>query len=286
MSAMQGAMNTAAGPALIAPRGRVARVVHGGAVHDATPAAEGHVRLDDGRVLAENEVQWLPPFEVRTIFALALNYGDHAAELAAKSSAEQAGFLQAQRAEPIVFLKAANTLVGHLGLTRRPADGEFMHYECELTVVIGREGRRIPRARALDHVAGYTVANDYAIRNFLEPYYRPNLRVKSRDGCTAIGPWLVPCDEVPDPMALRLTTHVNGRLVQEGSTRDMIHDVASLIEYLSSFMTLSPGDVIMTGTPKGSVDVQAGDEVVCEVEGVGRLHNRLVADWAPAVRGA
>jgi 5-oxopent-3-ene-1,2,5-tricarboxylate decarboxylase/2-hydroxyhepta-2,4-diene-1,7-dioate isomerase len=230
-------------------------------------------------------VQWLPPFEVRTIFALALNYGDHAAELAAKSSADQAGFLQAQRSEPIVFLKAANTLVGHRGLTRRPADADFMHYECELSVVIGRAGKRIARAHAIDHVAGYTVGNDYAIRNFLEPYYRPNLRVKSRDACTALGPWLVSRDEVPDPMALGLSTRVNGALVQEGNTRDMIHDVASLIEDLSAFMTLSPGDVILTGTPKGSVDVKAGDEVVCEVEGVGRLVNRLVDDWTPAAGG-
>jgi 5-oxopent-3-ene-1,2,5-tricarboxylate decarboxylase/2-hydroxyhepta-2,4-diene-1,7-dioate isomerase len=260
-------------------------VVHGGALHGTTAAPDGRVRLADGRVLDEAEVQWLPPFEVRTIFALALNYGDHAAELAAKSSADQAGFLQAQRSEPIVFLKAANTLVGHRGLTRRPADADFMHYECELSVVIGRAGKRIKRAQAIDHVAGYTVANDYAIRNFLEPYYRPNLRVKSRDGCTALGPWLVSRDEVPDPMTLGLSTRVNGALVQEGNTRDMIHDVASLIEYLSAFMTLGPGDVILTGTPKGSVDVKAGDEVVCEVEGVGRLVNRLVDDWTPAPGG-
>ena len=264
---------------------RTGRVVHGGALHAATAAPDGRVRLADGRVLDEGDVQWLPPFEVRTIFALALNYGDHAAELAAKSSADQAGFLQAQRSEPIVFLKAANTLVGHRGLTRRPADANFMHYECELSVVIGRAGKRISRARAIDHVAGYTVGNDYAIRNFLEPYYRPNLRVKSRDACTALGPWLVSRDEVPDPMALGLSTRVNGALVQEGNTRDMIHDVASLIEYLSAFMTLSPGDVILTGTPKGSVDVKAGDEVVCEIERVGRLVNRLVPDWTPAPGG-
>lgn len=265
---------------------RTARVVWGGAVHEATPApgaADGaeRLRLADGRVVAESEVRWLAPFEPRTIFALALNYADHAQELAAKSSAEQGRFLQAQRGEPVVFLKGANSVVGHRGLTRRPADGEFMHYECELAVVIGREGRRIPRARALDHVAGYCVANDYAIRNFLEPYYRPNLRVKSRDGGTALGPWLVSPDEVGDPMALALRTEVNGRVVQEGRTADMIHDVASLIEFLSGFMTLSPGDVILTGTPKGSVDVQPGDAVLCEVERVGRLLNTLVADWPP-----
>lgn len=258
---------------------RTGRVAYGGAIHECTPHGSDALRLADGRVLEEKKVVWLPPFEARTIFALALNYADHAAELAAKSSAEQAGFLQAQRSEPIVFLKGANTLLGHRGLTCRPAGAEFMHYECELAVVIGREGKGISRQRAIDHVAGYTVANDYAIRNFLEPYYRPNLRVKSRDGCTALGPWMVSRDEVADPMNLRLTTHVNGKLVQEGNTRDMIHDVAALIEYLSGFMTLSPGDVILTGTPKGSVDVQPGDEVICEVESVGRLRNSLVPDW-------
>jgi 5-oxopent-3-ene-1,2,5-tricarboxylate decarboxylase/2-hydroxyhepta-2,4-diene-1,7-dioate isomerase len=269
-----------------------ARVFFGGAVHEATEAAgsattsagPASLRLADGRVVDERQVMWLAPFEPRTIFALALNYADQAQELAAKSSAEQGSFLQAQRSEPVVFLKGANSVVGHRGLTRRPADGEFMHYECELAVVIGREGKRIARSRALDFVRGYTVANDYAIRNFLEPYYRPNLRVKSRDGGTALGPWLVDRDDIDDPMNLALRTEVNGRVVQEGRTGDMVHDVASLIEFLSSFMTLSPGDVILTGTPKGSVDVQPGDEVVCEVEGVGRLLNTLVADW-PAVTG-
>jgi 5-oxopent-3-ene-1,2,5-tricarboxylate decarboxylase/2-hydroxyhepta-2,4-diene-1,7-dioate isomerase len=257
------------------------RVAHAGAMHDTTEF-QGRVRLADGRLLDEAGVIWLPPFEARTIFALALNYAEHAAELEAKSSADQRAFLQAQKSEPVVFLKGANSLIGHWGLTRRPAGADFMHYECELAVVIGREGKRIARARAIDHIAGYTVANDYAIRNFLEPYYRPNLRVKSRDGCTALGPWLVDRDDVPEPMNLALTTHVNGRLVQQGNTRDMVHDVASLIEFLSGLMTLSPGDVILTGTPKGSVDVQPGDEVVCEVEGVGRLVNTLIADWEPA----
>ncbi len=266
---------------------KTARVFFGGAVHEATEAVsadagspELQLRLADGRVVPESAVMWLSPFEPRTLFALALNYADHAQELAAKSSVEQGGFLQAQRSEPIIFLKGANSVVGHRGKTRRPADGEFMHYECELAVVIGREGKHIARAQALDYVAGYTVANDYAIRNFLEPYYRPNLRVKSRDGGTALGPWLVARGGIADPMKLKLRTGVNGRVVQEGYTGDMIHDVASLIEHLSSYLTLSPGDVILTGTPKGSVDVQPGDEVVCEIEGVGRLVNTLAPDWS------
>lgn len=260
---------------------RQGRVCYGRAVHSCTPTSDGKVKLADGRVLLETDVQWLAPFEARTIFTLALNYADHATELAAKSSADQATFLTAQKSEPIVFLKCANSIVGHRSLTRRPKEAEFMHYECELAVVIGREGRNIRRSEALKYVHGYTVANDYAIRNFLEPYYRPNLRVKSRDGGTVLGPWLVPAAEIADPMNLKLTTHVGGRLVQEGNTSDMIHDVPSLIEYLSEIMTLSPGDVILTGTPKGSVDVPVGEAVVCEVEHVGKLVNTLVADWKP-----
>ncbi|MEO7338346.1 MAG: fumarylacetoacetate hydrolase family protein [Caldimonas sp.] len=253
-----------------------ARVAFGGAVHDATEV-DGRIRLADGRVVDDADVVWLSPFVPRTIFALALNYADHAAELASKSPKEPGVFLKAQ-AEPIVFLKGANSVIGHRGWTRRPADANFMHYECELSVVIGRGGRRIPRERAYEHVAGYTVGNDYAIRNFLEGYYRPNLRVKSRDTCTVLGPWLVDAADVPDPMNLRLTTHVNGRCTQDGNTRDMITDVPGLIEWLSEIMTLGPGDVIMTGTPVGSVDVQPGDEVVTEIEGIGRLVNTIIGD--------
>ena len=256
-----------------------ARVFFGGAVHEATEAAgsattsagQASLRLADGRVVDEQQVMWLAPFEPRTIFALALNYADHAQELAAKSSAEQGTFLQAQRSEPVVFLKGANSVVGHRGLTRRPADGEFMHYECELAVVIGREGKRIARSRALDFVRGYTVANDYAIRNFLEPYYRPNLRVKSRDRCTPLGPWLVDAADVPDPMALDLSTTVNGTTVQRGNTRDMVFDIPALIAYLSSFMTLSAGDVILTGTPEGVGPIARGDTLDACIQGIGAM---------------
>ncbi|WP_174951993.1 fumarylacetoacetate hydrolase family protein, partial [Enterobacter hormaechei] len=152
----------------------------------------------------------------------------------------------------------------------RPAGVAFMHYECELVVVIGKTARDVPREHAYEYVAGYSVANDYAIRDYLENYYRPNLRVKSRDTGTPIGPWLVDRDDVPDPMNLALRTTVNGRVTQEGSTRDMIFDVPALIAWFSSFMTLSPGDMILTGTPEGLADTRPGDEVITEIEGIGR----------------
>jgi 5-oxopent-3-ene-1,2,5-tricarboxylate decarboxylase/2-hydroxyhepta-2,4-diene-1,7-dioate isomerase len=245
-----------------------ARVAYAGAVHDAAEI-DGRLRLADGRFVREDDVVWLPPATPRTIFALGLNYADHAKELAFKAPDE-----------PLVFMKGPNALIGHRGRTRRPADAAYMHYECELAVVLGRPARRVKRADAYDYVAGYTVANDYAIRDYLENYYRPNLRVKNRDGCTPLGPWLVDAADVPDPMNLRLQTSVNGKVTQQGRTSDMIFDIPILIEYLSGFMTLAAGDVILTGTPEGLVDVKPGDEVVTEIEGIGRLVNTMVGDDA------
>ena len=145
-------------------------------------------------------------------------------------------------------------------------------------MVIGRTAKRVKREDAMQYVAGYTVANDYAIRDYLENYYRPNLRVKNRDGGTVLGPWLVDAADVPDPHALSLRTLVNGVVTQQGNTADLISDIPALIEYLSGFMTLNPGDVILTGTPDGVVNVNVGDEVVTEIDGIGRLVNTLVDD--------
>ncbi|MBK9363671.1 MAG: fumarylacetoacetate hydrolase family protein [Rubrivivax sp.] len=247
---------------------RTARVAHAGAIHEARPHAQG-LQLPDGRALAEDQVVWLPPVaEPGTIIALGLNYADHVKELSKELT-------QTTRDEPLVFLKGPGSLIGHRGLTRRPADASFMHYECELAVVIGRTARRVRAADALGHVAGYTVCNDYAVRDYLENWYRPNLRVKNRDGGTVLGPWLVSADEVPDPQALALRTTVNGRVVQQGTTANMIHSVAALIEYLSDFMTLEAGDIILTGTPEGTVNCNAGDQIACEIDGIGRLVNTL-----------
>ena len=251
---------------------RTARVAFGGAIHEAVEHTEG-VQLTDGRVLPETEVVWLPPFEVGTIIALGINYADHAKELAKELT-------MSAKDEPLAFLKAPNSLIGHRGSTRRPIDATFMHYECELAVIIGKTAKNVARGDAMGVVAGYTVANDYAIRDYLENWYRPNLRVKNRDGCTVLGPWFVPAAVVADPHALDLRTFVNGKITQSGNTRDLINDVPALIEYLSSFMTLSPGDVILTGTPEGVVNVNPGDEVITEIDGIGRLVNTIVGDDA------
>jgi len=255
---------------------KTARVAYSGAIYSATPLHgddTAQLRLADGRTVAEADVVWLPPFEVGSIIALGLNYADHVKELAKELTVTS-------QDEPLVFLKGPGSLVGHQGQTRRPAGVAFMHYECELAVVIGRPAKGVRAADAMAHVAGYTVCNDYAVRDYLENWYRPNLRVKNRDGGTVLGPWFVPAADVPDPHALALRTRVNGRVTQQGSTAQMIHRIPALIEYLSSFMTLQPGDVLLTGTPDGVVNVNEGDEVVCEIDGVGRLVNHIVGDTA------
>jgi len=246
-----------------------ARVMVNGMVLNATET-DGQVLLEDGRRLWQDQVTWLPPLATvdrpRTILALGLNYADHAKELAFKAPDE-----------PLVFLKGERSLNGHRETTLRPAGVQFMHYECELAVVMGRKAKKVKRGDAYDYVAGYTVANDYAIRDYLENWYRPNLRVKNRDGATPLGPWLVDAKDIADPMALALRTTVNGKVTQEGNTKDMIFDVPYLIEYFSSFMTLNPGDLILTGTPDGVVDCQPGDVVVTEIEGIGALMNTIAS---------
>ena len=242
-----------------------ARVILNGEVHDATER-DGQLLLADGRAAAFDAVTWLPPLaptpRPRTILALGLNYADHAKELEFKAPEE-----------PLVFVKGEGTLIGHRQVTRRPAGVQFMHYECELAIVVGRTARRVRRDDAYDFIGGYTVANDYAIRDYLENWYRPNLRVKNRDTCTPIGPWLVDAADVPDPMNLALSTTVNGQVTQRGSTQDMIFDAPFLIEYFSAFMTLQPGDLILTGTPDGVVECRHGDVVVTEIERIGALTN-------------
>jgi 5-oxopent-3-ene-1,2,5-tricarboxylate decarboxylase/2-hydroxyhepta-2,4-diene-1,7-dioate isomerase len=244
-----------------------ARVVHEGVAQHAVER-DGQLLLDTGRLVPFDAVTWLPPVapgdRPRTILALGLNYADHAKELAFKAPEE-----------PLAFLKGPNTLIGHKGVTRLPAGVEQMHYECELTVIIDRPARRVQRDDAYDFVGGYTVANDYAVRDYLENWYRPNLRVKNRDGATPIGPWFVDAGDIANPMALALSTTVNGKVTQSGNTKDMIFDVPFLIEYFSSFMTLRPGDLILTGTPDGVVDCRPGDVVVTEIEGVGALMNTI-----------
>jgi 5-oxopent-3-ene-1,2,5-tricarboxylate decarboxylase/2-hydroxyhepta-2,4-diene-1,7-dioate isomerase len=203
------------------------------------------------------------------VIGIALNYRDHAAELAL-----------AEPEAPALFLKPPQTLIGHLGRIRYPRGAEYMHYEAELAVVIGREARAVDEADALAYVRGYTIANDVTVRDFVQNVFRPPTKAKGFDTFCPLGPWLVE-GEIDDPGDLRLETFVNGEVVQAGTTRDMVHGVRAMIAYVSAFVTLMPGDVLLTGTPKGISPIRPGDRVRIEIEGIGALENEVVPDeWA------
>jgi 5-oxopent-3-ene-1,2,5-tricarboxylate decarboxylase/2-hydroxyhepta-2,4-diene-1,7-dioate isomerase len=245
-----------------------ARIAHDGRVVWAqVREVDATLLLDSGETIAFSNAYWLAPVTAgATIFALGLNYAEHSVELGFKNDEP-----------PLVFLKGPNTLVGHLGKTPRPADAAQMHPECELVAIVGRPGRNIATENALSYIGGYTIACDYAIRDYLENYYRPNLRVKNRDATTPLGPWVVDASDIADPQALAISTTVNGNVVQTGSTADMIRCVDQLVSCLSQSMTLMPGDMILTGTPAGVHFCDPGDEVVCTISGIGSLVNRLEA---------
>ncbi len=240
---------------------------------------DGALTSGEGEPLDEASLTWLPPIEARTVIAIALNYRDHAAELDL-SEPEQ----------PALFPKFANAMVGHRQPVVRPRGIRFMHYETELAVVMGRPARRVRAEDALAHVAGYTIANDLVVRDFVIDHFRPPVKPKNFDTFLPMGPLVAPAGRVPDPQDLSVRTYVNGELRQEGSTRDMVHGVADLIAYVSEFMTLRPGDVLLTGTPKGISHVHAGDVLRCEVGPLTPLENPVVAEedvaGAPAAAGA
>jgi 5-oxopent-3-ene-1,2,5-tricarboxylate decarboxylase/2-hydroxyhepta-2,4-diene-1,7-dioate isomerase len=242
-----------------------------------TVAADGIGELTNTLVPETQEDPTLAggiPTRQRTILALGLNYRDHASELDLKAPEA-----------PLLFLKAPSSLTGHEGLCRYPEGASYLHYEGELVVVMGRVARKLTRHDAMDYISGYTIANDYAVRDYLENYYRPNLRAKSRDSLTPLGPGVVDAKDIEDPHSLSIRTYVNGELRQEGSTRDMVFDIPALLEHVTGFMTLRPGDLILTGTPKGVSPVVPGDEVVVEVEGIGRLASRIVPEPPRADQG-
>ncbi|MEV0794484.1 fumarylacetoacetate hydrolase family protein [Kribbella sp. NPDC050459] len=219
-------------------------------------------------------VRLAAPLSPGKIVCVGLNYADHAAE----------GGQQAP-AEPILFMKAPDTVVGAYDDVVIPRGGEKTDWEVELGVVIGRTAAYIAdEAAALDHVAGYVLVNDVSERHFqLE---RGGQWDKGKNSATfcPLGPWILTADEVPDPQQLKLGLDVNGEPLQDSSTAEMIFGVAHLVHYISQFMTLYPGDVISTGTPAGVGAGQKpprylreGDVLRVWADGLGEQHNKLVA---------
>jgi 2-keto-4-pentenoate hydratase/2-oxohepta-3-ene-1,7-dioic acid hydratase in catechol pathway len=207
------------------------------------------------------------------IFCVGVNYHAHREEMG-----------RAPTDHPTIFTRFANTQVGSGRPLVKPRQSAEFDYEGELAVVIGRRGRHVPRARALELVAGYGCYHDGSVRDFQRhtTQWTPG---KNFPGTGGFGPWLVTADELPDPQKLTLVTRLNGKEMQRATTDLMIFDVALLLEYLTSFTELVPGDVIATGTPGGvgfkrqpQVFMRPGDVAEVEISGVGILRNPVVAE--------
>lgn len=206
------------------------------------------------------EVELLPPVEPSKIVGVGLNYRGHA---------EEAGIPQPE--EPILFLKPPSSLVGHGGTIRYPTSSRHVDYEGELAVVMGRVAVKVSPSEALDYVLGYTCANDVSARD-LQPARSALTRGKAFDTFCPLGP-VIATDL--DPSNVEIRTRVNGVVKQKGSTSDMIFAVPELISFISHVTTLLPGDVILTGTPRGVGRIEVGDTVEVEIEGIGILSNTV-----------
>ncbi len=208
-----------------------------------------------------------------TLFGVALNYqgllGQRLAEF------EQAPY-QKPPVKPVLFIKTPNTRNSHEGAVVYPAGVERLQPGPALGVVIGKRASRISEADALAHVAGYVIVNEFSLPE--DSYYRPAVKAKCRDGFCALGPELVPVGQIADAGQLTLKLFVNDELRQENTTANWVRNVAQLIAEISEFMTLHEGDVLITGTPEGRVDVQPGDRVSVEITGCGRLSNTIIAE--------
>ena len=223
---------------------------------------EDTVALEEARIHA-------PVARPQKVICIGLNYEDHAAETGADIPEK-----------PIVFSKYANSIIGHGEAIRIPPITQQPDYEAELAVVIGRTARNVSEAEALDHVFGYTNANDVSARDIQLGEGGQWTRGKAIDTFCPLGPYIVTRDEVPDPQNLSVRCILNGDVVQDGHTSKMIFSVAELVAFLSTGMTLVPGDVIITGTPPGvgmardpQLWLKDGDEVSIEIEGLGSLIN-------------
>ncbi|WP_375741360.1 fumarylacetoacetate hydrolase family protein [Pseudomonas boanensis] len=208
-----------------------------------------------------------------TLFGIALNYQGL---LDSRLAEFQQPPYQKPPVKPVLFIKTPNTRNGHGQPVVYPQGVERLQPGPALGVVIGQSASRVRAADALAHVAGYVIVNEFSLPE--ESYYRPAVKAKCRDGFCPIGPALVPADQVQNPHALTLKLFVNGELRQENSTANLVRGIPQLIEEISEFMTLHAGDVLITGTPEGRVDVQPGDLVEVEISGLGRLANTVVAE--------
>jgi 2-keto-4-pentenoate hydratase/2-oxohepta-3-ene-1,7-dioic acid hydratase in catechol pathway len=241
----------------------------------ALPALRKLERSQPDYALAD--VAFLPPIPdaAAKLLCIGINYMPHIKEMGR------------ERPEyPVVFVRFADSIVGHGRALVRPRASEKFDYEGELAVVIGKRARHVPQARALEHVAGYSCFNDGSIRDY-QRHSQQFTPGKNFHASGSFGPWLVTTDEQPDPKKLQLRTRLNGAIVQEESVGELCFDIAQLIEYCSTWAQLEPGDVIVTGTPGGvgagrtpPLWMKAGDAVEVDIAGIGTLRNSIVDETA------
>ena len=212
---------------------------------------------------------------VGKMICIGLNYSDHAAETGATPPPE-----------PIIFMKVNSAICGPNDDVRIPKTSEKTDWEVELGFVIGKTAKYVTEDNAMEHVAGYCIVNDVSERAFQAERSGQWTKGKSCDTFGPTGPWLVTKDEIPDPQNLKMTTVVNGKTYQNGSTSTMIFGVKFLVHYLSQFFTLYPGDIVSTGTPPGvglgvkpdPVFLKVGDEMRLAIEGLGEQHQKCIPD--------
>ncbi len=251
----------------------------------------GHVAEIDGRVLAPGELRRLRTLDPRDLPAvegtprigpclanvgkligIGLNYSDHAAESGMPVPSE-----------PIVFMKATSAISGPYDDVEIPAGADKVDWEVELAFAIGTRAKNVSESAALDHVAGYMILNDVSERAWQAERQGQWTKGKSHDTFAPMGPWLVTADEIADPHALAMRLDVSGTRRQDGSSRTLIFGIAHLVSYLSTFMTLEPGDVVTTGTPPGvglgmrpQLYLKPGDTMRLEIDGLGYQEQRCV----------
>lgn len=259
---------------------RIIRFLSGGQIHLGQQLDDHSALAIEGDLFGDFRVtqrrlavdKLLAPLVPTDILCIGLNYREHAQESGS-----------AIPENPMLFIKASNTLANPGDPILIPRRSSQIDYECELAVVIGKTAKHVSRQNALDHVLGYTAANDVSSRDWQREKSLGGgqfARGKSFDTFCPLGPCLVTRDEIPNPNNLRIKTLLNGQVMQDHTTADMIFDVPALIESLSSTMTLRPGTVILTGTPQGvgfartpPVWLKAGDTCIVELESIGRLEN-------------
>lgn len=210
---------------------------------------------------ALEDVRLLSPFLPSKVVALGKNYADHIKEMGGDAPTA-----------PLIFLKPSTSVIGEGDTVRLPPSSSEVHFEGELAVVIGSPARNVSAGNALQHVFGYTAANDVTARDQQRSDVQFT-RAKGYDSFCPLGPWV---ETVLDASDLRLVTRVNGEVKQDGRTSQMIHDIPAQIAFISTVMTLLPGDVVLTGTPAGVGPIVAGDTVSVEIEGIGTLTNPVV----------